>query len=131
MAPTLRHGFLWMLNNTLNRLTARLARAGVGPFSLVETVGRTSGRTFRTPLIVARVPEGFVAELTYGPEVNWYRNLVAAGGGAILRGGRRWSVVAVEPLAPEAGLAAFGNPAALVLRLLHRREFRLLRVDPT
>lgn len=36
------------------------------------------------PIIVAGVPEGFIAELTYGEEVNWYRNIVAAGGCELL-----------------------------------------------
>ena len=26
------------------------------------------------PVILAKAPEGFIAELTYGDEVNWYRN---------------------------------------------------------
>src|SRR4051812_50056213 len=80
--------FLWMLKNSLNRLTIRIARSGRGPFSLVRHVGRRSGRTYETPVILARVPQGFVAELTYGAGVDWYRNIVAAGGcGGGSRGG--------------------------------------------
>ena len=74
-----KRGYLSVLNNSLNRLTRRLARRGVGPFSLVRNVGRKSGTVYETPVILARVPEGFVAELTYGPDVQWYRNIVAAG----------------------------------------------------
>ena len=58
--------FLWLLKNTLNRLTIRIARSGRGPFSLVRHVGRRSGRTYETPVILARVPQGFVAELPTG-----------------------------------------------------------------
>jgi len=72
--------FLWLLNNSLNRVTSQIARSGHGPFSLIRHVGRKSGRTFETPVILAEVPEGFIAELTYGENVNWYRNVVAAGG---------------------------------------------------
>ena len=78
--------FLKVLNRTLNPLTLRAARSGRGPFSLIEHVGRRSGRTFEAPLILARVPEGFVSELTYGPQVNWYRNVVAGGGRVLYRG---------------------------------------------
>ncbi|MEL4320363.1 nitroreductase family deazaflavin-dependent oxidoreductase [Leifsonia sp. YIM 134122] len=123
-----KRGFLWVLKNTLNRLTLRLARWGHGPFSLVRHVGRSSGRTFETPLILARVPAGFVAELTYGDGVNWYRNIMAAGSCVIVAGGREYSIVAIEPYATDAGLQAFGGPRAAILRLLHREEFRLLRV---
>ncbi len=123
----MRRSFLWLVKNTLNRFTARLARAGVGPFSLVRHVGRKSGRVYETPIIVARVPEGFVAELTYGEAVDWYRNIVAAGGCRILVGGRPYRIVAVEPYPTDDGRDAFGFPARLVLQVLRREEFRLLR----
>ena len=99
----MKRGWLTILQHTLNPLTLRMARRGVGPFALVRHTGRKSGRTFETPLILARVPGGFVAELTYGPEVNWYRNLVAAGGGTILWKGRPVTIVGIEPMATDAG----------------------------
>ena len=79
-------------------------------------------------MILARVPQGFVAELTYGAGVSWYRNIVAAGGCVVVSGGREYRVDRIEPCDPAVGIRAYGNPAALVLRLLHRREFRLLHV---
>jgi deazaflavin-dependent oxidoreductase (nitroreductase family) len=118
--------FLWLLNNTLNRLTTRLARSGRGPFALVRHVGRKSGKTYETPLILARVPDGFVAELTYGTDVNWYRNIVAAGECVIISGGTEHRIDRIEPCDPDTGIRAYGYPAALVLRLLRRHEFRLL-----
>lgn len=122
-----RARFLWLLKNTLNRPTVRLARAGRGPFSLVRHVGRRTGRTYETPLILATVPGGFVAELTYGPEVQWYRNVTAAGRCVVVVGGVEHDVEGIEPYPVEAGRAAFGVPASLVLRLLRRRDFRFLR----
>ncbi|MGI6879725.1 nitroreductase family deazaflavin-dependent oxidoreductase [Microbacterium sp. gxy059] len=118
--------FLDVLNRTLNPLTLRIARSGRGPFSLVEHIGRRSGATYEAPLILAPVGEGFVAELTYGPEVNWLRNLEQAGG-RVLHRGRWYAVVAVEPCAADHGLAAFPMPARLVLRALRKRDYRLLR----
>ncbi|MBF0817610.1 nitroreductase family deazaflavin-dependent oxidoreductase [Microbacterium paludicola] len=120
--------YLRWLNRTLNPLTLRAARSGRGPFSLVEHVGRKSGRTFEAPLILAPVPDGFVAELTYGDRVNWYRNLLA-GGGRVFHRGKWYRVVGVEAYGVEEGLRALGAPASWVLRLLRRREFRLLRVE--
>ena len=123
----MRHGWLWLLKNTLNRWTTRLARSGRGPFSLVRHRGRKSGTVYETPIIVAPVPEGFVAELTYGEDVNWYRNILAAGECELLVGGVLHHVIAIEPFPAEAGRRAFGFPARLVLSLLRRHEFRLLR----
>jgi deazaflavin-dependent oxidoreductase (nitroreductase family) len=123
--------FLWLLKNTLNRLTTRLARFGRGPFALVRHVGRKSGKTYETPLILARAPDGFVAELTYGTDVNWYRNIVAAGECVIISGGAEHRIDRIEPCDPDTGIRAYGYPAALVLRILRRHEFRLLHTAAT
>ncbi|WP_345751425.1 nitroreductase family deazaflavin-dependent oxidoreductase [Microbacterium rhizophilus] len=120
--------FLRVLNRTLNPLTLRAARSGRGPFSLVEHVGRRTGRVFEAPLILARVDGGFVAELTYGDQVNWYRNVVT-GGGRVLWRGEWYRITGVSPCGVDEGMRAFGVPAAWVLRVLRRREFRLLRVE--
>ena len=119
---------LWfvVLSRTLNRLTVRLARAGVGPFTLVRHRGRRSGRVYETPIIVAPLGRDFVIELTYGDGVQWYRNVVAAGGCELVRGGSTTEIVAVEPIAAPAALDAFPPPQRAMLRLLRRSEFRRL-----
>lgn len=125
----MRRSWLWLLKNTLNRVTTRSARTGRGPFSLVRHVGRKSGKTYETPIIVARVPEGFIAELTYGEDVNWYRNIVAARRCELLVEGQWHQISAIEPYPSDAGRDAFGYPAKLVLQVLRRNEFRLLRTS--
>jgi len=127
----MRRAWLWFIKHTLNKVTSRAARTPGGPFSLVRHVGRKSGRTFETPIIVAPVPEGFVCELTYGEDVNWYRNIVAAGGCVLVVNGVEHRVIAIEPCSTQAGLRAFGGAKAVLLRLLGRHEFRLLRTMPT
>lgn len=127
MTRSVRRRFLWLLKHTLNRVTSRLARAGRGPFSLVRHVGRSSGRTYETPVILARVPEGFVAELTYGVQVNWYRNIVAAGGCVVVHRRREYDVTQIEPCSTEYGRSAFPVPARFILKAARRDEFRLLR----
>lgn len=123
-----RSGFLWTLKNTLNRATLRSARKGSGLFSLIRHVGRKSGKTYETPLILARIPEGFVAELTYGDTVDWYRNVVAAGCATVVYRGKEYEVSSVDPYSTDAGRKAFGAAKGLILRILRRHEFRLLRV---
>jgi deazaflavin-dependent oxidoreductase (nitroreductase family) len=126
---SIRNRFLWVLNNTLNRVTSRIARSGHGPFSLIRHVGRKSGRTYETPVILAGSPEGFIAELTYGENVNWYRNVVAAGGCVVVHHRREYRVTSVEPCSAERGRSAYPVPFRSVLRALGRNEFRLLRTD--
>ena len=126
MAGRIRRAYFWMLKNTLNRLTLRLAGSGRGPFALVRHVGRKSGKSFETPIVLARVPGGFVAELTYGTGVNWYRNIVAAGHCEVVWRGRDYAIDRIERMPADAGLRAFGGARAFVLRMLQRHEFRLL-----
>jgi deazaflavin-dependent oxidoreductase (nitroreductase family) len=81
---SVRDGWLWLIKHTLNRATLRSARGRHSRFTIVRHVGRKSGKQYETVILTAPVPEGFVAELTYGPDVAWYRNLVAAGAGQIV-----------------------------------------------
>ena len=122
----MKRAWLWLIKHTLNRATLRSARTPGGPFSIVRHVGRKTGRIYETPLILTRRGEDFVAELTYGPEVQWYQNVVAAGRCTVVHNGTEYQISGIGPLDREAGLRAFGNPAALVLRLLRRHEFRVL-----
>lgn len=128
MARRTQRAFLTFLNATLNKLTRRMARAGVGPFSLVVSVGRKSGKVYETPVILARAPDAFIAELTYGPKVNWYRNILAAGGCEVIVKRQRYRIDGIETCSVEDGLRAFGGPRALLLRILHRQEFRRLHI---
>jgi deazaflavin-dependent oxidoreductase (nitroreductase family) len=128
MPGAVRRRFYLILKHTLNRVTSRAARSRRGPFSLVRHVGRRSGKQYETPLILARVPEGFVAELTYGPDVDWYKNITAAGRCTVVHHGREYEVDAITTYPAELGRSAFPAPAQLVLRVLDRRDFRLLAV---
>ncbi|HUA70283.1 MAG TPA: hypothetical protein VMA96_04360 [Solirubrobacteraceae bacterium] len=124
---SIRGRFLWLLQHTLNRVTSRIARTGHGPFSLVRNVGRKSGRTYETPVILVRVPEGFVVELTYGEDVNWFRNIVATGGCVVVHHRMEYRIESIEPCSAERGLSAYPFPFRQVLKLAGRDQFRLLR----
>ena len=56
--------------------------------SVVHHVGRTSGRSYRTPVAVAPTEDGLVIALPYGRQADWVRNVVAAGGATIEHEGR-------------------------------------------
>jgi len=119
--------FFWLLRHTLNPVVLRAARSGRA-FSLVRHIGRRTGRTYETPLIVAPVGDGFVAELTYGTDVAWYRNVVAAGRCVLVFKGVEYPIDGIKLYPAEAGRRAFGFPAQLILRLPRRHEFRFLRI---
>jgi deazaflavin-dependent oxidoreductase (nitroreductase family) len=125
--PSTRRWFLWALNHTVNRLTTRMARAGIGPFSLVRHIGRRSGHAYETPVILAKVADGFIAELTYGDRVDWYRNVTAAGGCVVVQHGKEYRVSGLETVDPEQGRSAYPPPFRQILTAMGRKEFRLLR----
>lgn len=71
--------------------------------SALEHVGRKSGRAYTTPVVAGRVPGGFVVPLPYGTDVDWLRNVLAAGTATLRSGGVRYRVT--EPRIIDAGEA--------------------------
>jgi len=126
---SIRSGWLRIAKHTINPIAARSAAKGHSAmFALVEHVGRKSGRRYETPIIVAPVPAGFVAELTYGPGVDWYRNIKAAGHCQLLREGHLFDIDSIRSIDESDGLRAFGPPKSWLLRALRRHDFLLLHV---
>jgi deazaflavin-dependent oxidoreductase (nitroreductase family) len=126
LGERIRDGWLFAIKHTINRLNLRQARRGRLDFAVVRTVGRKSGKTFETPIIVQQADDGYVIELTYGPQVNWYQNLIAAGGGEIIRGESTRRVLAPIALSTAEGKAAFTASRRFVLTLLRRTHFAKL-----
>jgi deazaflavin-dependent oxidoreductase (nitroreductase family) len=63
-------------------------------FGLVIHTGRVSGREYRTPVNVFRSGDAYVVPRIYGPDADWVRNVLAAGGCELITRGRRLSVSA-------------------------------------
>jgi len=103
-----------------NRITAPLA-ARLPWFGMLEHVGRRSGVVRRTPMNVFRDGgDRWVIALTYGPGVQWLRNIEAAGACRLLtRGG--W-IELREPV-------RFRDPSRRRVPLPVRWALALLRVD--
>jgi deazaflavin-dependent oxidoreductase (nitroreductase family) len=75
----------------MNRASAAVASSGVTPNYLVtlEVTGRKSGRTVSLPVVVAVVDGQRYLVSMLGDNVQWVRNVRAAGGRAFLRSGGR------------------------------------------
>ncbi|HEX2994011.1 MAG TPA: hypothetical protein VHP14_04275 [Anaerolineales bacterium] len=129
LQQTLRKAFLTLLKHTLNPPTRQIARSSFGPFSIVRHVGRRSGRVYETPIITSRIADGFVIELTYGYDVDWHKNVLAAGGCTLIWHGREFAINKIEPLDTQTGRSAFPLPAQLILRLLGRKHFEKMKVQ--
>ena len=90
----------------LNRAWAAVASSGVASNYLVtlEVTGRKSGRTFSQPMVIVVVDGQRYMVSMLGENVQWVRNVRAAGGRAVLRSGGREEIqleeVPVEQRAP-------------------------------
>ena len=82
----------------LNRGTAALAAAGIGPKRLakIEVRGRRSGRRLSFPVVIAEFEGQRYLVAMLGREANWVRNVRAADGRVGLRHGRSENVVLEE-----------------------------------
>ncbi len=91
-----------LMARLLDRGTAAVSARGVGPDYLVtlEVPGRRSGRIVGLPLVAALFEGERYLVSMLGEEVNWVRNVRAAGGHAALRHGRR-EQVRLEEVAPD------------------------------
>lgn len=105
----------------LNRRTvnpAMLRFAGnVRPFAIVTHRGRQSGAEHRTPVFAFPTANGFVIALTYGCDVDWVKNVSAAGECQLLY--RRRSIPAHSPTFIDRGegMAHMPGLIRLILRL--------------
>jgi hypothetical protein len=122
----MRSAWFRFLGRTLNPVALRGAYSGRGPFSAIRHVGRKTGTVYETPIIVAPIDGGYVAELTYGRGVSWYRNAIAAGRCTLIHDGREIEIDAITDLDAATGLRAYGAPRSWILRLLRRRDFLFL-----
>ena len=107
----------------INPILRNVARSSHGPFALLRHVGRKSGTTYEIPIMVWRVEDGFVIVLTYGPHVDWLRNLQAARQGTL-----RWhkkEYMFQTPVFIDANTAWLALPALIkfVLRLKGTHEY--------
>jgi deazaflavin-dependent oxidoreductase (nitroreductase family) len=71
----------------LNRVTKHIAPWTPG-FGVVIHRGRRSGREYHTPVNVFATEDGYVLALTYSPDTDWVRNVLAADGCELRTRGR-------------------------------------------
>lgn len=76
-----------VVNRVVRPLSGRVAM-----WSLVEHVGRRSGKPYRTPVSMFATADGVAVLLAYGRDRDWVRNLQAAGGGAVTMSGTTFIV---------------------------------------
>lgn len=109
-----------------NRVTGLVAPWLPG-FAMLTHTGRKSGRRYRIPLNVFRTDDGYLIALTYGPDTDWVKNVLAAGGCELRTRGR--DVALTNPrLVHDESRSAMPVPARQLLALVGVTDFlRLTR----
>lgn len=97
-------------------------------FGILIYRGRTSGRAYRTPMNVFRHGDEYVLALTYGPDVQWVKNVMAAGGCQLVTRGRTLRLVAPR-LFTDPGRRLMPQPVRFFLGLMRVAEFMELQID--
>lgn len=93
------------------------------PLALVEHVGRRSGQPYRTPVQAFRTDRGWIIALAYGADVDWVRNVIAAGGGRLTRRGRRYQLTSPERIHGKPGRKRLPRWARLVMGLVRVKDY--------
>jgi deazaflavin-dependent oxidoreductase (nitroreductase family) len=107
----------------INPILRNATRTSRGPFALLRHVGRHSGKTYETPIMVFQVADGFVIVLTYGPQTDWLRNLQAAGQGSLRWHKQEYALQRPEFIDAQAAESALPPLIKRVLRLGGVHEF--------
>ncbi len=107
-------------NRLLSPLAARLPGLGI----LVHT-GRKSGRQYRTPVLILRRDGGYVVALTYGPDSDWVRNVLASGGCTLETRGRHTTLVSPR-LVHDEQRRSMPAPERLILGWIDVSDFLTL-----
>jgi deazaflavin-dependent oxidoreductase (nitroreductase family) len=76
------------INNRIQGLWAWL----LPPWAVIGHTGRKSGKAYRTPVFGFVGGGSFAVPILYGERTDWVRNLLAANGGTLQRGGRRYEL---------------------------------------
>ena len=112
-----------------NRITSRFA-GWLPAFGIITHVGRKSGKVYRIPINVFRVPDGFAIALTYGRESEWVKNVLAAGACELQTRGRQYHlsgpIIVHDPTRKQ-----FPFPVRIVLGIVGANDFMQLSFAET
>jgi deazaflavin-dependent oxidoreductase (nitroreductase family) len=113
----------------INPVTRQVARR-LPTFGVLTHRGRKTGRAYRTPINVFRQGEQYYFFLTYGSDVQWVKNVIAAGSCSLETRGRVVRLVDPELITdPEL------RPAPTVVRFVEGRiagvtQYLRMRASP-
>lgn len=112
-----------------NKLMIHIAGKRFGHFAVLGHTGRKSGTLYRIPVVAEPFQNGFVIALTYGKNVDWYKNVAAKGGCALRWKNKDFQLVRPVFIDREIGLTAFPALFRAGLRMMKIQDFLKLEIE--
>jgi deazaflavin-dependent oxidoreductase (nitroreductase family) len=81
----------WLARVNKHVFNPWMIRRGVQP--VLIHVGRSSGKTYRTPMDAHRLPDGYLFIPMYGPRTDWLNNVLKAGSAHLVIDGNEIELV--------------------------------------
>ena len=128
MAQPTRIQFLRPFTRRFVNPVTRLVAGRLPGFGILLYRGRKSGTEYRTPMNVFRRDDEYVFALTYGPDVQWVKNIVAAGECRLVTRGRTIRLIGPR-LFHDPGRTLMPPVVRQFLGLLRVSEFLRMRID--
>ena len=90
---------MWVAQINKRVLNPLELRRGVRP--VLTHVGRSSGKTYRTPLDAHPVDGGYIIIVMYGPDSDWVQNVLAAGAATLEIEGEEFELMSPRLVSKE------------------------------
>lgn len=113
----------------LNKVMLLCAGKPRSEIALLTHRGRVSGKQYDMPIMTAPCPGGFVFALTYGLEVDWLKNLNAAGWGRLKWHGVDFELSEPVQFSMAEGQRSFSGFKGKILRLFTIQDYIQLTAE--
>jgi hypothetical protein len=112
---------------TLNPTTLKIAGNRSGIYASLKHIGRRSGHEYITPVVAKPLGDNFVVPLPYGSNVDWCRNVMAAGKCTLLWNEHEYALEKPEIVTLSEALGAFPLTQRIIFAAGGVKQFVLLR----
>jgi len=116
---------MWVAQVNKRMFNPRELRNGKRP--VLTHVGRSSGKTYQTPLDAHPVENGYIFIVMYGSRSDWVRNVVASGDATLTVDGDEYALVSPRMVPKESALALMSDDAKAPADFLNVTDY--LRMD--
>jgi deazaflavin-dependent oxidoreductase (nitroreductase family) len=108
---------------TYNGMARKISGTPRSSWGLLTHVGHRTGRVYQTSLGTNPYRDGFLLPLGYGPQTDWYRNLMAAGVCTLAWRGRTYQLERPKLISGPEAIRSWPLGSRIMLQLTGIHEF--------